>query len=140
MTTPEFPTELNCGSAISTTCKGTTIQMTPEGWQQIVNELIGVVLFAIEILPDLMAEEFTFNMYRATVAFQCAIKAGGINVWYMIGALWHTAKQFGQEAEVKKLLDEYYPYVCTCLEDRDKMEKFFKESGAQAAAASTSTK
>ena len=133
MSTPSAPPEANCGSSITATCKGKTIPMTPTGWQQMVNEVVDALVFIIDILPDLMADQFTFNMFRATVAFQCAIKSGGVNFWYLIGALYHAAKQFGQEKQVVDLLDEYYPYVCTCLEDRDAIEKWLKESGASEA-------
>ena len=62
-------------------------------------------------------------MLKAKNAARCAVVSFGDNGWNLIAALYFAAKEFGQEAEIKKLADEYYPYVCTCKKEVDKFAK-----------------
>ncbi len=59
----------------------------------------------------------TENQIKGVNALRCAFLNGFINVWQLLAAGYYVARQFGQEAEVQKYLNEYYPYLCTCKED-----------------------
>ena len=75
------------------------------------------------------ASSLTENMILGMNAIRCAILNGFINVWWFIGAAYYAARQFGQEAVIQDLLDEYYPTVCTCNEDAAAFSNMF---GSQA--------
>ena len=117
--------EMNCGSAISDKCKDVKIPMTEAGWIKMVGEAVGSITFLPTAAAQMGAESMSLNMMKAVNAGRCAIVNFGDNGWNVIACLWFLAKQFGQEGEIKTLLDEYYPYVCTCKEDADKIAKSF---------------
>ena len=64
-----------------------------------------------------MSDSLTDNMKKGMNAIRCASISGLINVWTLLAAIYYVARQFGQEAEIQNLIDEYWPYVCTCQDD-----------------------
>ena len=117
--------EMNCGSGISDVCKNAKIPMTEAGFQKFVGELVGAATFILTAVAQAGAETDSLNMMKAKNALRCAIVSFGDNGWNMIAALYYLAKQFGQEGTIKEYLDEYYPYVCTCTKEVDKISKTF---------------
>merc|ERR1719498_145558 len=89
--------QFHCGSAVSSMCEGKTVSMDPAGWQLLVGELVGSINFLATGLAQGMASEASFNLMRAINAFRCSILSVGDNGWYLIAAVWHLMKQFGEE-------------------------------------------
>ena len=82
-----------------------------------VSEII-TVLTAVQNLAIVMAaDSMTVNMKKGMNAFRCATISGLINIWMLLAAVYYAARQFGYEGEIQKLLDEFWPYMCTCKED-----------------------
>ena len=117
--------EMNCGSGIITECEKKTIPMTEAGFQKFVGEIVGAGTFLLTAAAQAGAETDSLNMMKAKNALRCALVSFGDNGWNMIAALYYAAKQFGQDATIKEYLDEYYPYVCTCKVEVDKLAKTF---------------
>ena len=111
-----------------TECKGKTIPMTDVGFQLFVGELVGAGTFLLTAMAQAGAETDSLNMLKAKNALRCALVSFGDNGWNMIAALYYAAKQFGQDAIIKEYLDEYYPYVCTCKTEVDKLAKTMGQS------------
>lgn len=62
-------------------------------------------------------------MIRGVNAMRCTLVSGGSNFWNLIASLYYVAKEAGEEAEIKKLFDENYPYVCTCKEEIENIQE-----------------
>ena len=109
--------DIQCGSAIITDCEGVTIPYTDAGFQLFVGEAVSVATGAINIAFQMMASSLTENMILGLNAIRCAIVSGGYSIWYFIASAWWGLYWLGQEAVLEDLLDQAYPYICTCLED-----------------------
>ena len=59
---------------------------------------------------------------------RCAASNGLIDLWMLLASLYYVARQFGQESEVQKLINEAYPYICTCKDDVKSFYKMFGTS------------
>ena len=116
---------LNCGQSVSDACKSARIPMTEAGFQRFVGEIVGAMTFFLTAAAQAGAETDSLNMLKAKNAIRCAVVSFGDNGWNLIAAAYYAAKQFGYDAEIKKYLDEYYPYVCTCTTEVDKLAKTF---------------
>ena len=67
----------------------------------------------------------TTNQLMAMNAVRCAFVSGFYNSWYLIAAAYYAALQFGQQKQVTDLLDQGYPYICTCNQDVANLSKYF---------------
>jgi len=67
--------------------------MTEEGWQQICDEVVDGVGFALKALVVTSASEMSFTMIRGVNSARCALNAGGSNFWNLIAAVWYLAKE-----------------------------------------------
>ena len=74
------------------------------------------------------SSEFTFKMIRGFNSLRCAVSNFSNNFWNLIGALWYFASEFGFEEEIKKLFDEYYPWLCTCQKESEIIAFFLEVS------------
>lgn len=131
---------MNCGSKISDTCTSATfwVDRTVDGvecstytskqvaqdcvvgrWADFMGELVYVAQFMIIFFLTTASSSLSKNIVKGLNALRCAIASGGINAYNLLAAAYFAAKQFGQEKEIQTLLNEYWPYVCTCIEDVD---------------------
>ena len=129
--------DIQCGSAIITACEGVTIPYTDAGFQLFVGEAVAVATGAINIAFQMMASQLTENMILGLNAARCAIVSGGYSVWYFIASAWWALSFVGQEALLEDLLDQGYPYICTCLEDVNNLAEIFGGNDETAAAFSS---
>ena len=113
----------NCGSTVIDACKGKSIKSIDPGLQRMVGELVNSLTFLITIFAQVAAESMSLNMMKAVNALRCALLGFGENGWNFIAALWFLLKQFKKQAWLKKQIDKYYPYVCTCKKEADKIAK-----------------
>ena len=111
--------EMKCGSSISDTCQGTTVPMTPAGFQLIVGEVVYAASILLSMASQMLGSELSLNQVKAINAARCAITNLGDNFWNWLAALYYAAKEFGQDQQIVDLVAEYYPHVCTCKEDAD---------------------
>ena len=120
-TTVDANAKMECGSGISDTCKGATIPMNNAGWQQLTGEVVGAATFILKSfsLAAVSDPSVPKSQIKALNAARCAVTFLGDNAWNWLAALYYGMKTVGQEQEMVKLLDEYYPYVCTCNEEVD---------------------
>lgn len=132
----------NCGSTISDACVGTTrtLDYGNESYSAInanffslVSEVISALTGLQNLVIVLMSDSLTDNMKRGMNALRCASISGLINIWTLFAALYYVARQFGQEAEIQKLVDEGWPYICTCQEDVTNMQEVFGGSSSNSA-------
>ena len=77
----------------------------------------------ITLSLEMGSESMTYNVKMGLNSLRCALVNMGDNTWTLIAAAYHAAKQFGQEGKIKKYVDEYYPYVCTCTQDVQTIKK-----------------
>ena len=119
---------MSCGSGVIDVCKGKTVPMTEAGFQRFIGELVGAGTFLMTALAQAGAETDSLNMLKAKNALRCALVSFGDNGWNMIAALYFVARQFGQAKTIKGYLDEYYPYVCTCKVEVNKLAKTMGQS------------
>lgn len=115
----EMPTDLQCGSAISTDCEGATIPMNEAGFQLLVSEAVSIISVMLTVAIQSAGSSMTENQLKAVNAAGCAVTNLGDNFWNWLAALYYAAKEFGKDAEIEALLEEYYPYVCTCKSEVD---------------------
>ena len=108
---------IQCGSTIISACEGVTVPYTDAGFQLFVGEAVNVGTGMINISFQLMSSTLTTNMIKGLNAARCAIVSGGSSVWYFIASAWWFLYYFGQEKLVEDLLDQGYPYICTCMVD-----------------------
>lgn len=87
--------------------------------QEVVEEVIYAGTFIITQLMIRMANNMSVNKQKGFNAIKCAFQSGFINVYFLIESAYYAARQFGQEQMLIDLAEEYYPYLCTCIEDID---------------------
>ena len=119
------------------TCVGKTIPYTDAGFQKFVNDAIDVATSAINIGFQMMGSSLTENMLKGLNAIRCAIVSGGNSIWYFIAAGWWTLRFVSQEQLLQDLLDQGYPYICTCKKDVNFYAAFLGGSADTAAAFSS---
>ena len=129
--------DIKCGSEILDTCVGKTVPYTDAGFQLFVGEAVSVATGAINIAFQMMASQLTENMILGLNALRCAIVSGGFSVWYFIASACWALYFVGQEALLEDLLDEGYPYICTCLEDVNNLASMLGGNDETAAAFSS---
>ena len=88
-------------------------------WADFMGELVYVAQFLIIFMLTTASSSLSRNTVRGLNALRCAIASGGINAYNLLAAVYFAAKQFGQETEIQFYLNEYWPYVCTCIDDVD---------------------
>lgn len=113
----------NCGG-ISDTCaaQGWTFTYTYDGVEyvkswELVDEIIYSATFMINQALIRMTNSMTVNMQKGFNSLKCAFSSGFINVALLLEAAYYALRQFGLQAFLVDLIDEYYPYLCTCTED-----------------------
>jgi hypothetical protein len=79
--------------------------------------------FAITVLLAGAAADLSENLIYSLNALRCALTSGLTNVWMLGAALYFAARQFEQEAYIEELMDQYYPYLCTCKREVRQMMK-----------------
>ena len=132
----------NCGQSISTSCEGVTRTIDASGsstyaqinltWFSLVSEIITMATSLQNILIVIMSDSLTDNMKKGMNAIRCASISGLINIWMLLASMYYVARQFGQEAQIQTLLNEYWPYVCTCQQDVLSMQELFGSSSSNA--------
>ena len=128
---------INCGSAVTDTCVGATVPYTDAGFQKFVGEGVTSATFMINITFQIMSSGLSDNMIMGLNAARCAIVSGGNTVWYFIASAWWALSWIGQEVLVEDLLDQGYPYICTCLEDVNTFAAYFGATSTTASAFSS---
>lgn len=108
---------VDCGSKISTTCAGLTVPMTIAGFQDLVGEIVSSGTFMIKMALATGGQSMSYNMLRGLNALRCAFVSGFFNSWMMLASVYFAAKEFGFSNDLKSLMDEAYPYICTCTEE-----------------------
>jgi hypothetical protein len=117
--------DIKCGSEIIDQCVGVTIPYTDAGFQLFVGEAISVFTGGLNIAFQMFSSSLSENMVKGLNAIRCAIVSGGNTVWYFIASAWWALYFVGQEALLEGLLDEGYPYICTCLNDVNNLAGYF---------------
>jgi uncharacterized membrane protein YkvI len=128
---------MNCGSAISDTCKTATLgdfstisdKLIENKFKRLASEIVSVGMFVITTLMAASASSMSINMTKGLNAMRCAFLSGFINIWMLMGSLYFAARQFKQQKLLTDKLDEYYPYICTCKEDVANLQKMMSVTG-----------
>lgn len=97
-------------------------------------EIVYAGTFILTQMMIRMADKMSENKQKGFNALQCAFKSGFINVYYLIEAAYYAARQFGQDTLLIELAEEYYPYLCTCIQDVDKIGEMLGSSAESQAA------
>lgn len=92
--------------------------------QQVVEEVIYIGTFFITQAMIRLSNNLSQNKQKGLNALKCAFQSGFINVYFLIEAAYYAARQFGQDQMLVDLANEYYPMLCTCVEDVDKIGEF----------------
>merc|ERR1711907_314203 len=62
-------------------------------------------------------------------SLRCAFLNGFESVFLLLAAAFYAAKQFGLDGELQTVVNEAYPYICTCQEDVKSLEQYFPGDG-----------
>ena len=103
------------------------------------NEIIKVITSIQNIIIVLMADSMTVNMKMGMNALRCASISGLINLYNIPVAAYFAARQFGFEGEIQTLVNELYPYLCTCKKDALLLESYMGSSASNSAYFETCT-
>ena len=63
-------------------------------------------------------------------SLRCMFSSGFENAWYILGAAYYAAAQFGYQQQVSNFCNTYYPYVCTCTNDVNNLSQLFGNSNS----------
>ena len=77
-----------------------------------------------------MGSSFSTQQMMGINSLRCMFSSGFINAWYILGALYYAANQFGYASQVQSLVNQYYPYVCTCTNDANNLSQLFGNSNS----------
>lgn len=77
-------------------------------------EVVDTMSFLLTAAVQAGAGELTLNMMKAVNSMRCVVTSGGNNFYNILAAVYYFAVEFEFEQEIVKLIDEYYPMVCTC--------------------------
>lgn len=80
-------------------------------------ELVTISQFMITSLLAASASSMSTNMNKGINSLRCASVAIFMNAWMPLGSFYFALRQFGLSAFMTDLLDEYYPYLCSCQRD-----------------------
>merc|ERR1712071_740324 len=64
------------------------------------------------------------NQMRALNAIRCMLVSLGENTWNLVASMYFLLKYFEVQDKLKELLDESYPYICTCNEESNAFAAF----------------
>merc|ERR1711939_94685 len=62
-------------------------------------------------------------------ALRCAFLNGFESVYLLLAAAFYAAKQFGMVADLQAVVNEAWPYICTCKEDVASLAQYFPGDG-----------
>lgn len=133
----------NCGTKIIDGCKDVTLMNTgtlstwttasdsiiDNKFKRLSSEIVTVGQFMITTFLAASSSSMSLNMVKGLNALRCAFSSGFINVWMLFGSLYYAARQFGQEKQLYDKVDEYYPYICTCKDDIEELQKLMAVTG-----------
>ena len=135
-----------CGSGVMDSCVGTTFYLDKEAdgtlcssystrqlqedciignSADLVAEVIYVTTFAITIALTQFSSSLSKNMVKGLNALRCAALNGGVNAYNLVAAAYFAARQFGQAQKLQDLINEYFPYLCTCMNEVEQMGEWF---------------
>merc|ERR1712071_267057 len=65
------------------------------------------------------------NQMRALNAIRCMLVSLGENTWNLVASVYFLFKYFEIQDSLKEMLDESYPYICTCNEESNAFAAYF---------------
>ena len=104
--------------------------MTDAGWQALFGEISSDAQFMIKFVVMTMGSSFTTLQVMGINSLRCMFTSGFENAWYILGALYYAAAQFGYQGTVQSYVNQYYPYVCTCTQDANNLSQLFGNNNA----------
>ena len=137
---------LNCGNIIDS-CNGATYTLDSTGSDSysVINtnflDLVGEAIFIATSLQNIVlitaSESLSTNMQKGLNGIRCASSNGLIDLWMLLASVYYAARQFGVEGEIQTLVNEAYPYLCTCKEDVYSFYELFGTSATTSAVFTT---
>ena len=125
--------EMQCGSAISTSCEGKSVAastgFTDASFQKFIGGAVNVFTSGLNVFLSTSTQAFSLNMLKGINALRCAVVNGADNAWNFIASAWWAMYQFGLENYLEDGLDVAWPYICTCNEDMDFISQMMGASG-----------
>ena len=115
-------------------CKGpeNLPKLDDEGFQQIINELVNSLTYALNAEMQSQAASKSFNEMRAMNSIRCAALNFGSNAWNFVAAAYYFLLATAPTEYFNYLLGGYayyYPYMCSCNLEA---EKYMWNNGANA--------
>ena len=95
---------MNCGSAISDSCKTATLgdfttmtdKIIDNKFKILASEIVSVGSFLITTVMSSSGSSMSENMNKGLNALRCAFSSGFINVWMLLASIYFAARQFKQ--------------------------------------------
>ena len=81
-----------CGQSVSAACKGKTVPMTIDGWQNVTNQLTNAASFLIQLAVITAGADMSFNLLQALNSLRCGLLSFGTNGWMLAASIWYFAK------------------------------------------------
>ena len=120
----------NCGQRVIKQCKGKKVKMNDAGWQALFGEISSDAQFMIKFVVMTMGSSLTNLQVMGINSLRCMFSNGFESAWYLLGAIYFAAKQFSLDDDIRRLVNEYYPYVCTCTNDVNNLSQMFGNTNA----------
>ena len=64
-------------------------------------------------------------MVKGLNALRCAALNGGVNAYNLVAAAYFASRQFGYNTELQNKVNEYFPYLCTCMNEVETFGEYF---------------
>ena len=69
--------------------------MNDAGWQALFGEISSDAQFIIKFVVMTMGSSLSTSQMMGINALRCMFTSGFVNAWYILGALYYAAAQFG---------------------------------------------
>ena len=129
---------MNCGSSVDDDCVGTTFNMESAGEynvgdraNKLLNEIISIGTFLITVTLATGTSSMSKNMIYGVNALRCAFLNGFVQFYHLVAAAYYLARVASYHTEIQILINEYYPYLCTCKNDVSRMSEYFGSSNTE---------
>jgi hypothetical protein len=103
--------------------------MTVLGWNAFVSEIVTTGLSLIKIGLTFAAQDLSDDMIKGINALRCVFTSGFEDTWLLLASLYYAALQFNQESQIADLINQAYPYVCSCKYETNEWNNWIQSSG-----------
>lgn len=91
----------------------------------LISEIVAIATFFVTLLAATVTKTASVNLQKSVNSLRCALVNGFTSVYMLVAAFYYVAIYFKFNAEIDKLVNQLYPYICTCTNDVTSFSSFF---------------